>query len=919
MTTPNLDDGSVSVCDGLAISSEGMFNLPPRLRLSLLNFLIRWERYEDALPVAEHLASEQSDGLLYRSMLVKILAALGRFDEAEAIVRELDEQHPHRLNALAAAGDLEMARGDLPAALKRYLQMIEISPETPKAFRRLAALYFAAGQIEKSHAYCRMALEHYEKTPDGKKDESGPHPGLLRVLARIHRARGDDSLAAEIEKQLYTREMLEEASFREGIVSSETTVKPIPAPKLRTPATVPAATQTRPANPPPPPIPPEAAECLASVFGHHGFRIGQEEAAARALACQDLLITMPTGAGKSLCYQLPAALGRKVLVISPLIALMKDQIDGLPEALASDATLVNSTLESDELDRRQADIAAGRYNLIYAAPERLRQPPFLHALRKAKIDIVVVDEVHCVSVWGHDFRPDYFFIAPALDLLGNPTFCGMTATADPTMKAEIEEQIGRRLTFVSTGTHRPNLTLEVRHVSKGLDKLRELARICRSVTGSGIIYVNSRKKTEEIASFLRTSGVEAGYYHAGMQPEARVAAQEAFMTGRCRVMAATVAFGMGIDKRDVRFVAHYSLPRSIENYYQEAGRAGRDGLPSRCILLYSPSDKARLTKWIESEQIRMDDLKSVYHYIKRLIPSGSGPVHEDDILRDSVLDDTKTRVAVSLLERAGLIERRSDIPVSVTIRVRASLDAAEEGFAKFVAAARLREGQRIALEFADLSERTGIPLHELESRLFEWRDRGLISFRTSGRTMYINLCRVGAGARETLNGMIETHRSASVRKMERLIDYVRYSGCRHDFISRHFGDPPIRGCRSCDNCLKGTTPFKLNGDHIRILKGMLSLPIRLGKTGLVRALTGSSRCPIRPHEWPHLGAFSGMTQSSAEALIGDLIDWGYLERDGTMLRPLLSLTAAGRKLAVNGGRTQGEPSGQSLRSTVNPS
>jgi ATP-dependent DNA helicase RecQ len=907
----------------LGVTVERLMELPPRLRMRTLNFLVRWRRYEEALPLARRLAGEQPDRLLYRSTLAKVLAALGRCDEASAIVEELDYQYHGRPNTLAAAGDVEMARGDLPSALKRYLQMLQAHPESPKAWRRLAALYLAAGQLEKAHIYCRKVIAYYEGKPRKAEEDAWLHPDVLRVLVQIHRARGDESLAAQIEQELADRERREEEDLRaelksiaDGIASAQKNepkhrrqevraelwgphapVQPEHPVRAAPVAVETAPAEHRPPSPPAPGLPTEASRCLTEVFGHSEFRPGQEEAIARALAGQDLLVIMPTGAGKSLCYQLPAALGKRVVVISPLIALMKDQVDGLPGTLAARATLINSTLESDELERRQGQIAAGRYTLIYAAPERLRQRPFLHALLKAGVDLFVVDEVHCVSIWGHDFRPDYLFIAPALELLGSPTFCGMTATAGPDMREDIKSQVGRCLVTVSVGTYRPNLILDVREASSNHQKLRALARICLSEPGCGIIYANSRRNTERIASYLCAAGVQASHYHAGMEPEERTAAQEAFMRGECRVMAATVAFGMGVDKRDVRFVAHFSLPKSLENYYQEAGRAGRDGLTSRCILFYSPGDKGRLTTWAKADQIKLDHLKRVYESIKLLIPEGAGPIHDDDIQRDSDLDETSVRVAVSMLERVGLIRRRLDVPTTATITVKSCPDA-DDGLREFVQAAHLREGQRISLDLTELSGRTGIPPYEIEPLLLGWRDRHWLAYRSSGRTMYIELCRATRGARAALEEMIAEYGLAALRKVETLAAYAKSTGCRHDFIARHFGEAPVQGCRSCDNCTKAAAPANLTEDHLLVLKGILCLPIRLGRTGLVKALVGAPGCPLRPHEWPQLGAFSGRTRDSVRDLVEDLIDWGYLERDGSPLRPLLALTPAGRKLAV---------------------
>lgn len=879
----------------LNITAERLMRLPPRLRTRLLDFLIRWLRYEEALPIARQLAANQPEGLLYRANLARILSVLGHFDEAETIVAELENQYPQRPSTIAAFGDLEMARGDLPKALKYYLEMLKLNESSTRAWRRLAMLYLAANQLDKAYTSCKKVLSLAKTQKDSSEDKAWTHPDVLRVLLQIYKARGDDALAADIQAKLALQEKEEEDNLRSVLEQAKPVLsksRPKPHPTYSEP---PVNIEPVEPLPPTPPLHPNVLKCLYEVFGHNEFRSGQEDTVSRLLAGQDLLVVMPTGAGKSLCYQLPAALGRRVVVISPLIALMKDQVDGLPKQLAATATLINSTIESDELERRLSGIAHGRYNLIYAAPERLRQPPFLHVLRKAGVDLFVVDEVHCVSIWGHDFRPDYLFIAPALELLGNPPFCGMTATAGPAMRKEIEKQIGRKLLTVSIGTYRPNLMLEVKQVSKNLEKLRTLARICQNETGSGIIYASTRAKTEQIASYLRSAGIDAGYYHAGMEPEAREAAQEAFMSGRCRVIVATVAFGMGVDKRDVRFVAHFSLPKSLENYYQEAGRAGRDGLPSKCILFYSPGDKARLTNWTSADQMSMDHLKLVYEAIKASIPTGAGLVHDDDLQRNSGLDETTVRVAISLLERAGLIKRRLDVPINVTITVRPASGFDEE-FDQFISSARLREGQKISLEAREIAERTGLNLFNLEWKLLDWRDRGWINYRSSGRTMYIERCPASKGSKKVLQDLLDSYSSAAVSKINILAAYAKTNRCRHDFIARHFGEQPVKGCKSCNNCVKLYAESHLTDDHMLILKGVISLPVRLDRIMLIKSLAGLGRCPIQPHEWPQLGAFKGRNLDLIGGLIDDLIEWKYLEQDGNSLRPLLVITSVGRKL-----------------------
>lgn len=884
----------------LGRSLDYVMSLAPKVRSTLLSHLVRWERYDEALPLARALAEDQGDSFKHRSTYARVLSVLGRAEEAAPIVSELSNLHPRSMYALGSQAELAMALGDLPEALKYCYLMVEVCAESVTAWRGLARVYLEAGQLEKAHANCRKALDIYKSQANPDSD-SHPHVVDLRILERIYRLKGDNIFADDIESQLEDARKRDEVSIQ--AIFAEAVPVATPARKHRAARGVEEENVPEPEARPAEPVSEDVRSYLKSVFCYDNFRVKQEEVVSRAMAGEDQLVIMPTGSGKSLCYQLPAALGKRVVVISPLIALMKDQLDGLPSELASRATLVNSSIESDELERRLNDITRGRYNLIYAAPERLRQAPFLHALRRAKIDLFVVDEVHCVSIWGHDFRPDYLFIAQALEMIGSPPFLGMTATAGPEMRREIKERIGKNLIVTSAGTYRPNLILQVKNTSREQDKVREIERICRQESGCGIIYVNSRQNAEDIAFYLKTSGVDAGYYHAGMQSAERTRAQESFMIGKLRVMAATVAFGMGVDKPDVRFVIHFALPKSVENYYQEAGRAGRDGKPSRCVLLYSPSDKARLTGWMNAEALSVENVRSVYETLRRVIPQG-GAVHEDDIIRESGFDERIVRVAVSLLERVGLIRRGLDVPTTLTLRVTPDVGWTPE-FGEFVERARLRRGQKIALGLAELSARTGVLPHQIEGKLLEWRDEGVITCRASGRTMFIEYLNAGHSAKRALAEMLETHLATSAEKIDRLAAYAKTKRCRHWFISRHFGESIAENCGVCDNCAASSAPNNMGDEHILILRGIDSLPVRMAVRGLVKALVGAPRCPIQPHEWAHLGALSHHPTDRVEKLIGDLLAWGYIERDGNIIRPVLTLSMAGRRLVH--GEVEGEP------------
>ncbi len=337
---------------------------------------------------------------------------------------------------------------------------------------------------------------------------------------------------------------------------------------------------------------------LKEVFGYDSFRPLQREIMEATLAGRDVVAILPTGAGKSLCFQLPA-LAREglTLVISPLIALMKDQVDAL-SASGVAATFLNSTLPADEVARRRSGLDYGQYRILYAAPERVMTEAFLRDLEGWQVNAVAVDEAHCISEWGHDFRPEYRQLAQLRERLPEAPFLALTATAT----AQVREDIIRQLhlpepeVFLAS-FNRPNLSYTVMPKSKATRQVFEFVR--QRPDEAGIVYVQSRRAAESLAAALAAEGVSAVAYHAGLPPEERAANQDAFIRDEARVVCATIAFGMGINKPDVRFVIHADLPKNIEGYYQETGRAGRDGLPSECVLLYSRGDLTRNLKFLD--------------------------------------------------------------------------------------------------------------------------------------------------------------------------------------------------------------------------------------------------------------------------------------------------------------------------------
>src|SRR6266850_4546344 len=408
----------------------------------------------------------------------------------------------------------------------------------------------------------------------------------------------------------------------------------------------------------------DALTSLREHFGFDEFREGQREVIATILEGKNAVVVMPTGSGKSLCYQLPAMmLGGATLVVSPLIALMKDQVDAL-HARGLPATFINSSIAWREQAARIDALRRREYKLVYVAPERFRSERFLEALQSISISLFAVDEAHCISTWGHDFRPDYLRLKAVIQALNrtgtSPQTLALTATATPYVRSDIIQQLGlsKPDTFVS-GFDRPNLTIDVVHTEREREKIGRIKRLAKAHEGSGIIYASTRKAVEQVAVELREQGLRVTAYHAGMSDSMRIKAQEEFMTGRTQMIVATNAFGMGIDKPDIRFVAHYQMPGSIEAYYQEIGRAGRDDLPSSCVLLFNYADKNTHDFFIEGSYPSSEIIHDVYD---ALVATGLKTVvltTPEIARRAGVSNEMAVQSALYLLERANHIERGS--------------------------------------------------------------------------------------------------------------------------------------------------------------------------------------------------------------------------------------------------------------------
>ncbi|MBR0193414.1 MAG: RecQ family ATP-dependent DNA helicase [Thermoguttaceae bacterium] len=617
-------------------------------------------------------------------------------------------------------------------------------------------------------------------------------------------------------------------------------------------------------------------------FRLKGFRPGQEEIIRTVLEGRDTLCVMPTGGGKSLCYQLPAlVLPGVTLVVSPLIALMKDQVDSL-KALGIPVSFINGTLSPEEQSDRMQRMEAGEFRLMYVVPERFRSSRFVAAAKRTNISLLAIDEAHCVSQWGHDFRPDYAKLGKFRAIIGNPPTVALTATATDVVRRDIIELLALNdpAVFIR-GFARSNLFFEVEQVGGEQNKKDLLVEFLNSHPGSGIVYTSSRKRTDEVAEYINAfTNRRAVAYHAGMNPADRKAVQEEFMSGKrgapekivttrydeseageageeyfsalgrgnahspddlpnapklmrptrkADIVVATTAFGMGVDKADVRFVIHYNMPGSLEGYYQEAGRAGRDGKPSHCLLLFNYSDRRTHEFFIESSYPSRDIVRQVYSYLcaqgDRVIEKTQLEIREDLGITSGGAD--AIGASERLLESAGVLERLDASENYISLRIDSSY-AQAGNFISANAKTRLkvwdaaleivdgRFDEMVYCTIEDFEQKTGLKTTSITTALRELNRHAFFTYIPPFRGRAIRMIPMNPEDASNASNyrprfpkfndlkidfeLHEKRKAAEYERLDAVCKFAMTSKCRQAQILRYFGEKNSGNCGHCDSC-----------------------------------------------------------------------------------------------------------------------
>ena len=558
-------------------------------------------------------------------------------------------------------------------------------------------------------------------------------------------------------------------------------------------------------------------EILREYWGYDSFRPKQEDIVLAALDGRDVLAILPTGGGKSVCFQVPALMREGIaVVVTPLIALMKDQVQTLNDR-GIKALCVNAGMGRREVELTLNNAAYGDFKFLYVSPERLGTRLFRNYLQEMNVSFIVVDEAHCISQWGYDFRPDYLQIGALRDMVDAPVIA-LTATATP----QVAEDIMERLRFedkclIKSGFERPNLSYIVRRTE---DKPGQLLSICSNVAGTGIVYVRSRKRTEELAAFLNSNGIAASFYHAGLGADSRTDRQEQWKKDKIRVMVCTNAFGMGIDKPDVRFVVHFDVPDSPEAYFQEAGRGGRDGKRSFAVLLWNATDIKRMRQIASVSFPSLEYIEDIYHkvHIFYEIPYDSGAGRQlkfdlDAFCRHFHLQRQAAYYAMVYIERTGHWTLSEDVDISTKIQIIVDrndlydIDLPDPKMTSVLEVLMRRYtglfSYPVPIDEDYVASKVGLPVPMFRQLLYKMSLEHVIKYIPSDHAtvLFLHHERLRPKNVHLDPERYDLLKNASLGRMQKMIDFVSEEDvCRSAYLLKYFGQSESADCGNCDVC-----------------------------------------------------------------------------------------------------------------------
>ena len=558
-------------------------------------------------------------------------------------------------------------------------------------------------------------------------------------------------------------------------------------------------------------------EVLSEHWGYDSFRPCQEDIVNAALDGRDVLAILPTGGGKSVCFQVPALMREGIaIVVTPLIALMKDQVQNLNDR-GIKALCVNAGMGRREVELTLNNAAYGDFKFLYVSPERLSTRVFQNYVQEMNVNFIVVDEAHCISQWGYDFRPDYLQIGKIRDMVDAPVIA-LTATATPQVAEDIMEKLRfQEKTLIKSGFERPNLSYIVRKVE---DKSGQLLNICSSVPGTGVVYVRSRKKTEELSAFLRAQGHSASFYHAGLGSDSRADRQEKWKKGEIRIMVCTNAFGMGIDKPDVRFVVHFDVPDSPEAYFQEAGRGGRDGKRSFAVMLWNSTDIKRMKQIATVSFPSLEYIEDIYHKVHSAyeIPYDTGAGRQlkfnlEEFCRKYGLQRSSAYYALTYLERTDHLTLSEDVDISTKVQIR--LERNELYDIEFPDPKMILLLETLMRKYTGLfafpvpidedyiAGRIGVTVPMLRQLLYNLALEHVIKYIPSDHAtvLFLHHDRLRPKNLNLDPERYQMLKDSSDTRMQKMLDYITEEDtCRSAYLLDYFGQKESADCGTCDVC-----------------------------------------------------------------------------------------------------------------------